>query len=133
MPDITITGLRVAPVVGSRVPTTWRAYGVTPGGFLLNDADNTAIAESSPYEARVGAYKIGNLTADGAGYLAADFTLPSTTDSLDKPDDAKWGIFVHDENGRLMYPVAGLSAFSLSTDTPQTVEDIVTFNVGTLP
>lgn len=133
MPDITITGLRVAPVTGPRIPTTWRAYGVTPGGFLLNDADNTAVSESSPYDQSVGAYKIGNLTSDGAGYAAADFSLPSTTDSIDKPNEAKWGLYVHDQNGRLMYPVAGLASFSLSTDSPQTVEDIVTFNLGSLP
>jgi hypothetical protein len=133
MSDTVITGLRVAPATGARVPTTWRAYCVTPGGFLLNDADNTSIAESSPYDQSVGAYKIGNLTSDGSGYVAADFTLPSTVDSLDKPDTAKWGIYVHDANGRVMYPVAGLASFSLSTDSPQTVEDIVTFNLGTLP
>jgi hypothetical protein len=133
MPDVTITNLRVAPVAGVRVPTTWRAY--PQASFLLNDASNTAVTQSSPYD-NGPYYKSGALTADGAGYTAVNFTLPSTTDSPDNPNGARWGLFVFDgsANPRLMYPVAGLESFALDhNDLSQDAEEIIAFNLGGLP
>jgi hypothetical protein len=131
MADITITNLRVAPGAGLRVPTTVKAFPLSD--FLLNDTDTTAVSMQSPYNGGV-AFKSVSLTANAPYYEADDFTLPPTTDSPDNPNGARWGLFVYDANGRLMFPVAGLESFALvHTDATQDVEDIRAYNLGGLP
>lgn len=132
MPDITVDDLRVAPVLGTRTPSTVRAY--PRSSFLINDAQNTAVTESSPYNG--GAYfKSMALTLNATYYyVPGDFTLPSTTDSPDNPNGARWGLFVFDTNDILMYAIGGLESFMLDhTDVSQTPEDIIAFNTGALP
>lgn len=133
MADVTITNLRVAPVVGVRVPTSVRAYPIT--SFLLNDASHTAVTASSPHT-NGSYYKTVALTANGAGYTAPSFTLPSTTDSPDNPNGARWGLFVFDgaASPRMMYEVAGLGSFALDhTDLSQDADEIIAYNLGGLP
>lgn len=131
MPDITIVNLRVAPGAGPRVPTTVKAF--ARASFLLSDADATAVSETSPYDQGT-PFKSVALTPNAPYYEAVDFTLPSTTDSLDNPTGARWGLFVYDANDRLMFPVAGLESFALdATNVIQDAAEIISFNGGTLP
>lgn len=132
MADIAITNLRVAPGAGLRAPTTVKAYPLT--NFLLNDADHTAVSAQSPYNGG-SPFKSVTLTVESSLYYgAADFTLPSTTDSPDSPNGARWGLFVFDANDLLMYPVAGLESFQLDhTDASQDAEAIIAYNVGDFP
>lgn len=89
MADITITNLRIAPVHSLRVPTKFKAFCRTPGGFLLNDANKTAVSESSPYQ-NGAPFREWNLALTGTDFaVPGDIGLPPTTDSPDRPNEAR--------------------------------------------
>lgn len=134
MSNVAITNLRIAPIHGARVPTKLKAYAIT--SFLINDANRTAVTASSPYGAGGAHFKEWNLEVDSSDYYVPTVTpiLPSTTDSPDNPNDARWGLFVFDADNRLMFEVAGLGSFRLdASDVSQSAEDIVSYTRDGLP